>query len=66
MKKLHLLQCFDVTDAVKDGIEDFNRLSGYTAIKRKKVITPFKKSPVKNVFKLMALAIIALIMKVTK
>ncbi len=28
MKKLHFLQCFDVTDAVNDGIEDFNRLSG--------------------------------------
>ena len=65
MKKLHLLQCFDVADAVQDGIEDFNRLSGYTPKKKLKII-PIKKPMLKNTFNFISLTIITLFAKIIK
>lgn len=65
MKKIHFLQCFDVADAVKDGIEDFNRLSGY-ASKKGKVIVPVKKTTVKQYLKFLSLAVITLLTKIIK
>jgi hypothetical protein len=66
MKKLHLLQCFDVTDAVKDGIDDFNKLSGFKSVETKEFICHPKKTPAKNVFKMLTLSIIALAVKIIK
>ena len=65
MKKIHFLQCFDVADAVKDGIEDFNRLSGYAA-KKSKIIVPAKKTPGKQHIKFISLAVITLLTKIIK
>ncbi len=65
MKKIKLLQCYDVTDAVQDGIEDFNRLSGYSPKIKLKII-PIKKPIVKNVFNFISLTIITLLAKIIK
>jgi hypothetical protein len=65
MKKIHFLQCFDVADAVKDGIDDFNRLSGYAA-KKSKVIVPEKKVRVKLSVKFIWLAVIPLLSRILK
>jgi len=65
MKKLHLLQCFDVTDAVKDGIEAFNSLSGKAGRIEKEAAKPgvqkFKKP-----IKILSVAILAIIVKIFK
>ena len=65
MKKIHFLQCFDVADAVKDGIDDFNRLSGYAA-KKSKVIVPEKKVSVKLSVKFIWLAVIPLFSRILR
>jgi hypothetical protein len=65
MKKLHLLQCFDVTDAVKDGIEDFNRLSGYSC-KSKIISSKHTDKNIKNPFKILWVVILAIIIKYFK
>jgi hypothetical protein len=63
MRKLHLLQCFDVTDAVKDGIDDFNRLSGYNCPDRKAPTKPVVKKVYKP-FKILTVSILAIIVKI--
>jgi len=65
MKKIHFLQCFDVTDAVKDGIEDFNRLSGYNCQKRKPLVKPVVQK-IKKPFKILTVTILAIIVKFFK
>lgn len=65
MKKLHLLQSFDVTDAVKDGIDDFNRLSGNACQIKKEVIKPVVEKAYRP-FKILSLAILAIIVKFFK
>lgn len=65
MKKIKFLQCYDVTDAVQDGIEDFNRLSGYSP-KTKLKIKSIKKPIVKNLFNFISLTIITLLAKIIK
>jgi hypothetical protein len=65
MKKIHLLQCFDVTDAVKDGIEDFNRLSGYNCQMRKSEVKPVVQK-VNKPFKILLVTVLAIIVKFFK
>lgn len=65
MRKLHLLQCFDVTDAVKDGIAAFNRLSGNACQIQKETTKPVVQK-VNKPFKILLLAILAIIVKVFK
>lgn len=65
MKKLHFLKCFDITEAVKDGIEDFNRLSGNSCtIKKsagKPIVQKFNKSN-----KILLVAMLAVFVKIFK
>jgi hypothetical protein len=65
MKKLHLLQCFDVTDAVKDGIEDFNRLSGYRC-KLNVAAARCTDKKLNKPFKILWVAILAMVIKIFK
>jgi hypothetical protein len=62
MRKLHLLHCFDVTDAVKDGIDDFNRLSGCKCPVSKAPTKPAVKKVYKP-FKILTVSILAIIIK---
>lgn len=63
MRKLHLLHCFDVTDAVKDGIDDFNRLSGCNCPVRKAATKPVVQKVYKP-FKILTVLILAIIIKI--
>jgi hypothetical protein len=65
MKKLHLLQCFDVTDAVKDGIEDFNRLSGNPCRIKKEAAKPVVQKFNKP-YKILLVAVLATFVKLFK
>ncbi len=65
MKKLHLLKCFDVTDAVKDGIEAFNNLSGKAGRIEKEAAKPVVKKFNKS-GKILSVAIMATILKIFK
>jgi hypothetical protein len=65
MKKLHLLQCFDVTDAVQNGIDDFNSLSGYNRQKRK-AATKAVIQKMNKPFKILSVTVLTIIVKFFK
>lgn len=65
MKKVNLLQCFDVTDAVQNGIDDFNSLSGYNCPVREAATKPDIKKMYKPV-KILSVMLLAIIIKFLK
>lgn len=65
MRKLHLLQCFDVTDAVQNGIDDFNRLSGCNCPVSKAATKPVVKKMNKPA-KILSVALLSIIIKFFK
>jgi hypothetical protein len=50
MKNLFNLKCFDISEPIQEGINEFSNLSGYKRIERQK---KSNKKPVKKHFALM-------------
>ena len=65
MKKVNLLQCFDITDAVQNGIDDFNRLSGCNSTPAKAFIKPDIEQMNKSE-KILSVMLLAIIIKFFK
>ena len=64
MKVKGPLTCYDVDDAIKEGIADFNRLSGYTTKNKEPVIINKKKTNIsKNRFWLLLVSVAAKIIR---